>query len=116
MGYLDTVADITPTEGLASDHFSKISITVSSGAGTIEKLTVMGRITSGAASGYYKAYDNDNTDGSQVAAGILADKVTATSSSVVAPMYVHGTFYNGKIIGLDSNVEEDLDACVFVHE
>lgn len=116
MGYNESVADITPTEILASDHFSKISITVASGAGSLVKGTVMGRVTTGAASGYYQAYDDDNTDGSQVAVGILADKVDATASSVIAPMYTHGTFYIAKLTGFDTNCQSDLQSCVFVYE
>lgn len=115
--FLDSTS-VDPTEILASEHgtTSVQSITIASGAGTLAKGTIIGRYTSGVNSGFYGAYDNDNSDGTEKAVGILKDKVVATSSSVVAPMYDHGTFYISKLTGFDTDCQNDLTNCVFVYE
>lgn len=58
---------------------SRETIVIASGNGKLFAGTVLGKIT---ASGKYKPYDNDNTDGSQTAAAILVYDVDATSSDV----------------------------------
>ncbi len=60
---------------------SRDTITVVSGAGSLIAGTVLGKIT---ASGKYKPYDNDATDGSEVAAAILVYDVDATSADKLA--------------------------------
>lgn len=49
---------------------------------------VLGYATSGGDNGFYKAYNSANTDGSQVAAGVLSEDATVTANSV-------GTIGNG---------------------
>lgn len=58
---------------------SRETIVVVSGSGKCLAGTVMGKVT---ATGKYKPYDNDNTDGSQTAAAILIYDVDATSADV----------------------------------
>jgi len=50
---------------------------------------VLGKVT---ASGKYKAYDADATDGSQSIAGILVDDTDATSADKVCSIYTFGNF------------------------
>lgn len=80
----------TKTENLGPGAFiksegngdiSRDTITIVSGAGSLIAGTVLGKIT---ASGKYKPYDNDATDGSEVAAGILVYDVDATSADKLA--------------------------------
>lgn len=83
--------------------------------------------TAGAAGtpGVYKAYASGNTDGSQVAKGILAYDVATDASGNITlggqatggewgqtepsvPMYTMGTFYTSDLIGLDSNAVTNM--------
>lgn len=65
----------------ARGTLSREQVTIVSGAGVLTAGTVLGKIT---ASGKYKAYDDDNVDGSETAAAILAYTVDATSADVEA--------------------------------
>lgn len=58
--------------------YSTEEVTIVSGAGVLEIGTVLGRIT---ASGNWNACNVDATDGSQAAAGILAERIDATSGA-----------------------------------
>lgn len=60
---------------------SRETVTVVSGSGKLNAGTVLGKIT---ASGKYKPYDDNNSDGSEVAAAILVYDVDATSADVAA--------------------------------
>lgn len=78
----------TKTESLHAAAFLRSAeclsmdpITLVSGAGALKAGTVLGKIT---ASGKYKAYDNDATDGSQAFAAVLYDDADATSADVKA--------------------------------
>lgn len=57
--------------------YSRDVVTIVSGAGVLEIGTVLGKIT---ASGKFKAAASDATDGSEVAAAILVEKIDATSA------------------------------------
>lgn len=73
-----------PLEFLISEGNGQISrdeVTVASGAGALKAGRVMGIVTSG---GKYKAYDNGASDGTEVAAGVLAYDVDATSGDQAA--------------------------------
>lgn len=79
----------TYTEGLrpaeiiqseANGTLSREQVTIVSGAGVLVAGTVLGKIT---ASGKYKAYDDDNVDGSETAAAVLLYPVDATSADVI---------------------------------
>jgi hypothetical protein len=65
----------------ANGDLSRETVTIASGSGKLFAGMVLGKIT---ASGKYKPYDNDNTDGSQTAAAILVYDVDATSADVAA--------------------------------
>lgn len=60
---------------------SRETLTVASGSGKLLAGTVLGKVT---ATGKYKPYDNDATDGTQTAAAILVYDIDATSSDVQA--------------------------------
>lgn len=65
----------------ANGDLSRETVVIVTGSGKLEAGTVLGRIT---ASGKYKPYDDNNTDGSEVAAAILIYDVDATSADVTA--------------------------------
>lgn len=79
---------------------------------TIAKGTVMGRVT---ATGLYKAYDDSASDGTEVALGVLSDAFDVSTADqndvrLAANMYIHGTFIEAALIGLDANAKTDLGA------
>lgn len=84
----------TLTEGTHAGEFllseapgtlSRETVTIASGSGAITAGMVLGKIT---ASGKYKPYDDDNVDGSEVAAAIAWDNVDATSADVAVAAIV----------------------------
>lgn len=77
---------------------------------------VLGKASSGGDSGYYKAYDNTNTDGSQTAVAVLAETQTVDASgngSEISMIRV-GTLFEDLLIGLDSAGKTDLNAHSYV--
>ena len=83
----------------AGDHpVVEVPVVIESGAGSLVRGTVLGRVT---ASGKYKAYNASATDGTEVPRGILAQDVDASSADVNASMYVHGEFNEDELTGLD---------------
>lgn len=77
---------------------------------------VLGYATSGADSGKYKPYNDANTDGSQVAVGLLESTTQvddAGNGSEIAIMR-GGIFFEDMLIGLDANGKADLGAKSFV--
>jgi len=115
MGWIDTTT-ADPTEILVSGHGTeeRLSITIASGAGALAKGTVIAQYNTGAASGTFGAYNDAGSNGLNTAKGILSDKVDATASGAQGNMYVHGTFYESKLTGLDSNAKTDLKGCIFL--
>jgi hypothetical protein len=77
----------------AQGERSRRNITVVSGQNLVAG-TVVGKITS---SGKYTAYDDDNNDGSEAAAGVLLCAVDATDDDKA-----------GVIIDRDAEVKDDL--------
>lgn len=66
-------------------------------------------ITIAAGSGKYKAYDDDNVDGSDTAELILAEDVDASGEAdVKAVAYVTGHFNTAAVTGLDVPAAEDF--------
>lgn len=61
----------------ANGDLSRETIVIVSGSGKLPANTVLGKITVG---GKYKPYDDNNADGSEVAAGVLIYDVDATSA------------------------------------
>lgn len=79
---------LTSTQTLGTGAFLKSEgddpiifdeITVASGSGKLLAGTVLGKVT---ATGKYKPYDNDATDGTQTATHILYRDIDATSADV----------------------------------
>jgi hypothetical protein len=89
-----------------------IPVTILTGL-TLADFTVVGRIT---ASGKYKAYASGNTDGSEVARGILVSAITTTADTT-ANIYVHGEFNKAALVGIDATSIKSLqDFGIFVKE
>jgi len=65
----------------ANGDLSRDVVTVLSGSGKLLAGTVLGRVT---ATGKVRPYDNDNTDGSQTAIGVLLYDTDATSADAAA--------------------------------
>lgn len=63
----------------APGDLSREAIVIASGSGVVLAGTVLGKVT---ASGKYKPYDDDASDGTQTATAILAYDVDATSADV----------------------------------
>lgn len=87
--------------------------------------TVLGLASSGGDAGYYKPYNASNSDGSQVAVGILSEdaNVTAPQGSPSGPagdgseiaIIVHtANLLQGLLIGLDSNAISNLKASSYM--
>lgn len=103
----------TPTEILASTvGLEKLGIQIDTAvAALIVKGTVMGKVT---ASGLYKPYDNAAVDGTEVALGIIVDDCDPTVSAdqadlrLAASMYIHGSFVEANLVGLDATGKTDL--------
>lgn len=76
------------------------TITVVSGAGVLQRGTVLGKIT---ASGKYTTALSASSDGSQTPVAILADYTDATSADVSAPIYLMGEF-NGAALTLGTGI------------
>lgn len=84
---------------------SRETITVASGQ-NLKAGTVLGVIT---ASGKYAAYADANTDGTEVAAGILYSDVDASSADKAGVAVVRMAEVDGSILtGLDANGQVDL--------
>lgn len=81
----ETARDLGFLLSEAPGTLSRESVTVVSGAGALVAGTVLGKITTG---GKYTSYDDDNTDGSETAVGILTHAVDATSADVAATLIV----------------------------
>ena len=80
--------------------YSREEVIVISGAGVVQSGTVLGKIT---ASGKYKPVTVGASDGSQNAAGILLNRVDATSADVPAVIIARDAIvvHQGLIYGAD---------------
>jgi len=81
------------------------------GQGVLAKGTVLGKIT---ASGKFKAYNKDATDGSQTAVCILDNDADTTGSDIGASAWIAGIFDSSKLTGLDAGAKTALKLCYFV--
>ena len=103
----------TPKEIRATGRdelFRALPVTIVSGAGVLDVGTVLGKIT---ASGKFTAYSNAASNGSEVALGILTEKVDATSRDVETSAYVMGVFVEANLTGLDSAAKTDFGSKSF---
>jgi len=65
-------------------------------------------ITIAAGSGKYKAYDDDETDGSETAVLILSEDIDASSTEVKTTAYASGHFNTAALTGLDDEAVNDF--------
>ncbi len=95
--------DLTVAAAYDNGHFA---ITIADGTDFVvgDKFN----ITVAAGSGKYKAYDNTETDGTDVARVILGRDIDATSADVKAFGYVGGSFREAALTGIDAAGKEDL--------
>ena len=82
---------------------------------TLQKGLVMGKVT---ATGKYKEYNDSNSDGTEVAVGILTDEIDLlddnnTAQDNAATLTVHGFVDNAKLYGVDANARTDMDLIKF---
>lgn len=107
-----TKKTFTPTELRAwSDREKLEAITVASGV-QYAKGTIMGRIAS---SGLYAPYNKTNTDGTEIAKGVLAQDVdttaTGTNCQYTSTMIVgRAALWLSALNGLDGKALSDLGA------
>lgn len=109
MAEINTVTN-TPVEIRASGdeaNFPTTIVTVASTEADLVAGTLLGIV---AGSGLAVAYDNDAVDGSEVAAGILAQDVDPVAEGRAKPvaMYVGGLFVESRLTGLDDEAKADL--------
>ncbi|MFH1493747.1 MAG: head decoration protein [Pseudomonadota bacterium] len=92
----------------APGTLSRDEVTIASGAGVLPVGQVLGKIT---VSGKYAAYNNANTDGTEVAAGILYAAADATSADMPAIAHVRNCeVAEIHLTGIDANGIADLAA------
>jgi len=79
---------------------------------TLEAGTVMGYASTGADAGHYKPYASGNTDGSQVAVGVLSEKVVTDEfyNGSECVVIKGGILFKDLLIGLDSGAITNLGA------
>lgn len=86
-------------------------------AGTYQRAgLVLGYAATGGDAGYYKAYNSANTDGSQVAVGVLAEDANV-SAAASGPgdgseisIIKEGVLFKDLLIGLDSTAISNMNA------
>lgn len=84
----------------------EVPIIIVSGQAALTRGTVMGKVT---ASGKYAVYSDAASNGTEVAAGILAlDTDAASGGDVAAFMYVTGEFNSAACAGYDAAAAVDL--------
>ena len=87
------------------------SITVVSGTFVLSGGSVLGRI---AASGKYTRYNDGASDGTEVARGILFNRVDPRDGDSLGSMMVHGHVRSGSLFFYDNAVVADLPQMRFV--
>lgn len=77
---------------------------------------VLGLATSGGDSGFWKAYNSSNSDGSQVARGVLSEdaNVDASGNGSEISIIKEATLFQSLLIGLDSTAITNLGGHSFV--
>jgi len=100
-------------EFLLNDHYVTKAVTLDSTAWAdkVAKAgTVVGIVTS---SGKAVPYNNSNTDGSEVAVGILLENIDLNNGDQPAAIVIHGFVDKSKLIGYDEACEADLPLIYF---
>jgi hypothetical protein len=105
------MADLTVGDAYDNGHFA---VTIADGSDDFE-VGDQFTITVAAGSGKYRAYDDNNTDGTDVARVILGRDVDATTAAVKAFAYAGGVFKRSALTGIDDAAVEALaDRGIFV--
>lgn len=86
---------------------SRESVTIVAGSGAIVVGTVLGKIT---ASGKYAPYDDDNADGTETAACIALENVTATADITCATLYRLAEYKADLLVWASTNDAPDKTA------
>ena len=90
----------------ADEMYSRDEVTIAAAAGAMVPGTLVGKIT---ASGKYKEYNNSNSDGTEVAAGILYRAVPDLGSDQKAVVITrHCEVIASELTGLDTPGRADL--------
>lgn len=73
--------------------------------------TVLGYAATGGDAGFYKPYNSSNTDGSQVAVGVLSEdaNVDASGNGSEISIIKTGDLYQSLLIGLDSGAITNMN-------
>lgn len=79
---------------------------------TIEAGTVMGFASTGGDAGHYKPYASTNTDGSEVAVGVLSEQVVVDDAYNGSECVIikSGVLFKDALIGLDAGAITNLKA------
>jgi hypothetical protein len=102
-----SVAEVKPGEIIASyARFTQKGITLEAGQ-VLAAGTVMGKVT---ASKKYAAYNNSNSDGTEVARGVLRQDVDTSDGERQGNLVVSGILKLDQITGSDANALTDLNA------
>lgn len=83
-----------------------------SGTVTYEAGLVLGLAATGGDAGYYKPYVSSNTDGSQVAVGVLAEQAVVDTSDNGGEIAIlkEAILYKDLLIGYDSTAKSNMNA------
>ncbi|MCD6177382.1 MAG: head decoration protein [Candidatus Cloacimonetes bacterium] len=108
-----TEVSSTP-EFLLNKHYVTKTVTLDATAWSDDKYakagTVVGIVT---ASGKAVPYNDSNTDGSEVAVGILLENVDLNNGDQPAAIIIHGFVDKSKLVGYDAACEADLPLIYF---
>lgn len=107
---------IAKRSDLAKFNGGRLKTSAATTTVTWEAGTVLGLATSGADSGYLKAYSNASTDGSEVAVGILAEQAVVDDAGNGSEcVYLIGAIvFADLLIGYDAAAKTDLAAKEYV--
>jgi hypothetical protein len=83
---------------------------------TLQAGQVLGYAATGGDANHYKPYNSANTDGSQVAVGVLEQEtsVDAAGNGSEISIIRHGCLFQAMLIGLDAGAITNLKATSFV--
>lgn len=92
-------------------RFTQKGVTLAPGQGILPAGTVLGRVT---ATKLWKVYNNSNSDGTEVARGVLRRAVDtgadSTAAKIQGNIVISGILKNDKVSGADANAITDLNA------
>jgi hypothetical protein len=114
-GFVNPTGDYVDPEILYSTvGYTQKGVTIGSGQGVLAAGTVLGQKTSDKK---YYAYGNSNSDGTQVARGVLrrpvdTGTVVSATNDQVSNMVIAGILKNGLVVGADAAALTDLGAVV----